>query len=116
MRLRSPSSRAGATARRPTSRRRSEAEELMEQFEADIAAAESDVIKLTDEIAALNAELDSKKAEMASNTEDREKEKALYKKTHKDYGESVEATHNAKDVLNAQSGDVAQAMMFLQTL
>merc|ERR1719160_2239546 len=88
----------------------------MEQYEADIAAAESDVIKLGDEILALNAEIDSKAAEMASSTEEREKEKALYKKTHKDYGESVEATHNAKDVLNAQSGDVAQAMMFLQTL
>jgi chromosome segregation ATPase len=92
-----------------------EAEELMEQYEADIASAASDVIKLTDEIAALNAEIDSKKAEMASETEAREKAKALYKKTHKDYSESVEATHKAKDVISAQSGDVAQAMMLLQT-
>jgi len=91
-----------------------EGEELMEQFEADIAAAESDVIKLTDEIAALNAELDSKKAEMASNAEERETEKALYKKTHKDYGESVEAATKAKAVISAQSGDVPQ-MMLLQT-
>merc|ERR1719160_1356354 len=88
----------------------------MEQYEADIAAAESDVIKLGDEILALNAEIDSKKAEMVAETKVRDEAKALYKKTHKDYGESVEATHNAKDVLNAQSGDVAQAMMFLQTL
>jgi chromosome segregation ATPase len=93
-----------------------EAEELMEQFEADIAAAESDVVKLTDEIAALNAEIDSKKAEMASRMEERETEKALYKKTHKDYSESVEATTKAKAVISAQSGDVAQAMMFIQTL
>merc|ERR1719389_724866 len=93
-----------------------EAEELMEQYEADIAAAASDVTKLTDEIAALNAEIDSKKAEMASETETREEAKALYKKTHKDYSESVEATHKAKAVISAQSGDVAQAMMFLQTL
>jgi hypothetical protein len=91
-----------------------EAEELMEQFEADIAAAASDVIKLTDEIAALNAEIDSKKAEMASETEERNKEKALYKKTHKDYGESVEAATKAKAVISAQSGDVKQ-MMLLQT-
>merc|ERR1719311_1123534 len=68
-----------------------EAEELMEQLEADIAAAESDVVKLTDEIAALNAEIDSKKADMDSETEERDKEKAVYKKTHQDYTESVEA-------------------------
>jgi len=90
-----------------------EAEELMEQFEADIAAAESDVVKLTDEIAALNAEIDSKKADMASATEEREKEKALYKKTHVDYSESVEAVAKAKTVLSAQAGDVPQ--MLLQT-
>merc|ERR1719160_316441 len=88
----------------------------MEQYEADIAAAESDVIKLGDEILALNAEIDSKKAEMVAETKVRDEAKALYKKTHKDYGESVEATHKAKDVLSAQSGDVAQAMMFIQTL
>jgi predicted nucleic acid-binding Zn-ribbon protein len=93
-----------------------EAEELMEQLEADIASAESDVVKLTDEMAALNAEIDSKKAEMASETEARDKAKALYKKTHQDYTESVEATHKAESVISAQSGDVAQAMMFLQTL
>jgi hypothetical protein len=90
-----------------------EAEELMEQFEADIAAAESDVVKLTDEIAALNAEIDSKKADMASATEEREKEKALYKKTHVDYSESVEAVAKAKTVISAQAGDVPQ--MLLQT-
>merc|ERR1719240_2508778 len=88
----------------------------MEQFEADIAAAASDVIKLTDEIAALNAEIDSKKAEMASETEEREKDKALYKKTHKDYSESVEAVAKAETVLNAQSGDVPQMLLQLKAL
>merc|ERR1719281_2022606 len=93
-----------------------ESEELMEQLEADIAAAESDVVKLTDEIAATDAEIDSKTEEMAANTEEREKEKALYKKTHKDYTESVEAVTKAEGVISAQSGDVPQAMMLLQTL
>jgi len=93
-----------------------ESEDLMEQLEADIAAAESDVVKLTDEIAALNAEIDSKKAEMASETADRDKAKALYKKTHTDYTESVEAVTKAETVISAQSGDVAQAMMLLQVV
>merc|ERR1719235_1099399 len=51
-----------------------ESEELMEQLEADIAAAESDVTTLTDEIAALNADIDSKEKDMQAATEIRDKE------------------------------------------
>ena len=40
--------------------------------------ASAEVVKLTDEIAALNAEIDSKKADMASATEEREKEKVRH--------------------------------------
>jgi chromosome segregation ATPase len=93
-----------------------EAEELMEQLEADIAAAESDVVTLTDEIAALNADMDSKKKDMQAATEIRDKEKADYKKTHTDYSESIEAVTKAEAVISSKSGDVSQAMMLIQTV
>jgi chromosome segregation ATPase len=93
-----------------------EAEELMEQLEADIAAAESDVVTLTDEIAGLNAEMDSKRKDMQAATEIRDKEKEDYKKTHTDYSESIEAVTKAEAVISAKSGDVSQAMMLLQTV
>merc|ERR1719463_918609 len=96
-----------------------EAEELMEQLEADIASAESDVTTLTDEIAGLNAEMDSKKKDMQAATEIRDKEKEDYKKTHTDYSESIEAVTKATAVISAKSGDVAQLQMatsLLQTV
>jgi chromosome segregation ATPase len=93
-----------------------EAEELMEQLEADIAAAESDVSTLTDEIAAINAEMDSKEKDMQAATEIRDSEKEDYKKTHTDYSESIEAVTKAEAVISAKSGDVTQAMMLLQTV
>ena len=49
------------------------------------------MVTLTDEIAALNADMDSKKKDMQAATEIRDKEKADYKKTHTDYSESIEA-------------------------
>merc|ERR1719172_590016 len=88
----------------------------MEQLEADIAAAESDVSTLTDEIAGLNAEIDSKKKDMQAATEIRDKEKEDYKKTHTDYSESIEAVTKAEAVISSKSGDVAQAMMLIQTV
>jgi chromosome segregation ATPase len=93
-----------------------ESEELMEQLEADIASAESDVVTLTDEIAGLNAEIDSKKKDMQAATEIRDKEKEDYKKTHTDYSESIEAVTKAEAVISSKSGDVAQAMMLIQTV
>merc|ERR1719161_1349414 len=93
-----------------------EAEELMEQLEADIAAAESDVSTLTDEIAAINAEMDSKKKDMQAATEIRDKEKEDYKQTHTDYSESIEAVTKAETVISSKSGDVSQAMMLIQTV
>merc|ERR550514_2722606 len=86
----------------------------MEQLEADIAAAESDVATLTDEIAALNAQIDEHKKEMQAASEIRESEKADYHKTHTDYSESIDAVARAESVLSKQSGDVSQAMMLLQ--
>ena len=93
-----------------------EAEQLMEQLEADIAAAKSDVVTLTDEIAALDAQIGEHQKEMKAATEIRESEKADYLKTHTDYSESIDAVSRAEAVLSKQSGDVSQAMMFIQKL
>jgi chromosome segregation ATPase len=99
-----------------TSRQKSikEANELIEQLQADIAAAESDVATLTDEIAALDAQIGEHKKEMQAATEIRESEKADYHKTHTDYSESIDAVSRAEAVLSKQSADVPQAMMLLQ--
>merc|ERR1719484_189326 len=86
----------------------------MEQLEADIASAESDVSTLTDEIAAIDAQIDEHKKDMKAATEIRESEKADYLKTHTDYSESIDAVTRAEAVLSKQSGDVSQAMMLLQ--
>ena len=91
-----------------------EGEARMEQLEADIASAESDVSTLTDEIAAIDAQIDEHKKDMKAATEIRESEKADYLKTHTDYSESIDAVTRAEAVLSKQSGDVGQAMMLLQ--
>jgi len=91
-----------------------EGEARMEQLEADIASAESDVSTLTDEIAAIDAQIDEHKKDMKAATEIRESEKADYLKTHTDYSETIDAVTRAEAVLSKQSADVSQAMMLLQ--
>merc|ERR1719235_3161710 len=60
--------------------------------------------------------MDSKAKDMQAATEIRDKEKEDYVKTHTDYSESIEAVTKAESVISAKSGDVAQAMMLLQTV
>jgi peptidoglycan hydrolase CwlO-like protein len=89
-------------------------EELMEQLEADIAAADSEVVTTTDEIAALDAAVDVKEKEGAAATKQRAEEKALYHKTYDDYTESVESVHKAEKALSATQVEVPQSL--LQTM
>jgi chromosome segregation ATPase len=91
-------------------------EELIEQLKADIAAADSDVVTLTDEIEKLDAEIIQKTDDMKSTTEIRESEKADYEKTHLDYSESIDAVTRAEAVMSKQAAPTAQAMMLLQTV
>jgi len=90
------------------------AEALMEQYEAEIQAAESDVAMLTEAMADLDAEMDGYKKDMKAATEVRDKEHADYQTTHKDYTESVDAVSRAAAVLSSQSADVSQAALLLQ--
>jgi chromosome segregation ATPase len=92
------------------------AEELMEQLEADIAAADSDVVTLTDEIASLDADTDAEEKKGKEAREVRATEKADYHKTHADYTESLEQLRKAEKVLGATQVEVPQAMMLLQTM
>jgi len=77
-------------------------EELMEQLDADIAAADSDVVTLTDEIAELVAKVDAEEVAGKKAGEEREEGKKDYFKLHADLTESVESVQKAEKVLKSQ--------------
>lgn len=83
-------------------------EELMEQLDADIAAADSDVVQLTDEIADLVAKVDAEEVAGKEATEEREQGKKDYFKLHADLTESVESVKKAEKVLQAQQPAMLQ--------
>jgi len=91
-----------------------ESEELMEQQTADIQKAVSDVAQLGDQLAAIDLEVASDKADMKAANEIRAKEKDEYATTHTDYSESIDAVSRAINHLQKNSGDHAQAAMLLQ--
>jgi len=86
-------------------------EELMEQLDADIAAADSDVVTLTDEIAELVAKVDAEEAAGKKAGEEREQGKADYFKLHADLTESVESVQKAEKVLKSQMAAGSPAML-----
>jgi hypothetical protein len=77
-------------------------EQLMEQLDADIAAADSDVVTLTDEIAELVSKVDAEEAAGKKAGEEREEGKKDYFKLHADLTESVESVQKAEKVLKSQ--------------
>jgi len=88
-----------------------EANELMEQLEADIASAESDVVTLTDEIQDVDNQISQWKSEMQAATEIRDKEKGDYQATHTDLSESIDAVGRAVVTMSKNSGDVSQSLL-----
>jgi hypothetical protein len=72
--------------------------------------------KLTDEIAAVNADIAQWQGDHAAATEVRETEKADYDKTHADYSESIDALGRAIVALKKAMTSPAQAMMMIQTM
>merc|ERR1719352_1611660 len=72
--------------------------------------------KLTDEIAAVNADISQWQGDHKAATEVRETEKADYDKTHADYAESIDALGRAIVALKKAMTSPAQAMMMIQTM
>merc|ERR1719399_1906259 len=72
--------------------------------------------KLTDEIAAVNADIAQWQGDHKAATEVRETEKADYDKTHADYAESIDALERAIVALKKAMTSPAQAMMMIQTM
>merc|ERR1719352_1911904 len=72
--------------------------------------------KLTDEIAAVNADIAQWQGDHKAATEVRETEKADYDKTHADYAESIDALGRAIVALKKAMTSPAQAMMMIQTM
>jgi len=73
-------------------------------------------VKLTDEIAATNADIAQWQGDHKAATEVRETEKADYDKTHTDYGESIDALDRAIIAIKKSQNNVPQAMMLLQKM
>jgi hypothetical protein len=72
--------------------------------------------KLTDEIAAVNADIAQWQGDHQAATEVREAEKADYDKTHTDYSESLDALDRAIVALKKSQTATPQAMMLLQDI
>jgi len=81
-----------------------DADELIEQLNADIQTYDANVDKLTEEIAELDANVNKWTPEMEEAIKVREIEKADYMKTHTDYSESIDALNMAINVLKEQTG------------
>merc|ERR1719327_1177732 len=93
----------------------SKANAMIEQLQADIQMAESEVKQLAKQISELDAEIAGYKADEKAATEVRDKEKEDYKKTHLDYSESVDALQRAIGILKKQQFDRAQASLLQVT-
>jgi len=86
----------------------------IEELTAFIEKANNDVKELGAAIAQLESDIAGLEADKADATTVRNTENAEYLKVSKDYAESVDALERAIQVLSAQQGGTAQAMMFLQ--
>merc|ERR1719160_1173062 len=85
-----------------------DADEQIEQLNADIQTYDANVAKLTEEIAELDANVNKWTPEMEEAIKVREIEKADYLKTHTDYSESVDALNAAINVLKEQGYSLMQ--------
>jgi len=91
-------------------------ESTITELIAFIDKSDADVAKLTDEIAALDADISRMEAEKKDATAVREEENAEFLKVEKDYSESVDALGRAIQVVGAQQYSRPQAMMLLQKM
>jgi hypothetical protein len=92
------------------------ATDAIERAEAAIEKHSAAETRLTDEIAAVSADIAQWEGDHAAATEVRETEKADYDKTHTDYSESLDALERAIIALKKSQQSVPQAMMMLQTM
>jgi len=91
-----------------------EGTENIKSLAADIAKAQSDAELLAEEIAGLEADIASDKAEAESATTVRDKEHTDYIAQHKDFSESIDACARAIQVLKSREHDVPQSLLQLQ--
>jgi hypothetical protein len=88
-----------------------DADQAIEQLNADIQTYDADVERLSEEIAELDANVQKWQAEMEEAIKVREIEKADYMKTHTDYTESVAALDMAINVLKQNNYGSAAALV-----
>jgi len=86
-----------------------DANEKIEQLEADIAKCGADIARLEKEIEALDGDIAAWQGDKAAAIKNREQEHNDYVDTHNDYGESIDALRRAIAVLKAQDYKRAQA-------
>jgi hypothetical protein len=90
-------------------RRIKEANELIEQLQADIQKYAADAALLSKEIAVHDEDIATWKNDIKAATKVREIEKADYDASHQDYTESIDALERAIQVLKKSAGDKKQA-------
>jgi len=95
-----------------------DANQLIEQLNADIQTYEADIAKLSEEITELETNIGKWDAEMEKAIKVRGIEKEDYMKTHTDYSESVDALNAAINYMKSQGYSFAQkkALTKIQTL
>jgi len=84
------------------------ASEMIESLEADIQKFEADADDLAREISVLDVDITTWEGDAKSTTRVREIEKKEYEKTLTDFTESIEALHEGKANIEAQSGKIGQ--------
>merc|ERR1719440_1402281 len=91
-----------------------EANEMIEQLQADIQKAETDAKVLAQKLAELDATVAALNADKKAATEVRDKEHEDYRTTHRDYTESIDALGRAIVILKRQAYDRTQDATLLQ--
>merc|ERR1719160_1452949 len=86
-----------------------EADMQKEKLQADKEQHDSEVKRLTEEIADHGTDVEGWKKEIKKATKDREDAHKVYKGTHADYSESISAIADAISVLKKQDYDRPQA-------
>merc|ERR1719456_1727302 len=80
-----------------------DANDMIEQLQADIQKAESDAAELSKQIAVLDGQINGWEADKAKAEDVRAKENADYKATHRDYTQSVDGLVRAVQIMKRES-------------
>lgn len=86
----------------------------IESLQADILAADAEVVRLEDEIEGHQSDIASYNASLANATAERKREREDYMALHQDYSESVTAVAKAIEVLKKQDFNRPQAAALLE--